>query len=169
MEVGASLSPCEKYRYHLYRIWNRTQPALTWVMLNPSTADANIDDATIRRCMGFALNAGFGGIEVYNLFALRSTYPGNLLKNTDPVGPENNSYLERISKTNTVIAAWGIIPQGLAKREFEVLQMLIDRDWKCLGLTLEGFPRHPVRLPYKTEFEKLPLIEVAQRLSRGAA
>ena len=68
---GAILSECQKYRYRLWRTWNDHLNSLAFVALNPSTADADIDDRTIRRMVGFAKSFGFDGIEVVNLFAFR--------------------------------------------------------------------------------------------------
>jgi len=59
------------YRYHLWRTWDETRPRLLWVMLNPSTADGETDDPTVRRCIGFSKGWGYGSIEIVNLFAYR--------------------------------------------------------------------------------------------------
>ena len=58
-------------------------------MLNPSTADGETDDATIRVCRGRALRMGYGGIIVVNLFAYRATSPDNMECAADPFGPDN--------------------------------------------------------------------------------
>ena len=71
IERSADLSPCGNYRYSLRRLWDEKRPGVLWVMLNPSTADANADDPTVRRCMGYARSWGCGSIEVVNLCAWR--------------------------------------------------------------------------------------------------
>lgn len=105
------LSPCERYRYWLTREVNEEkQEAVTFVMLNPSTADATQDDPTIRRCMRFAKDWGYGWLIVVNLFALRSTNPDHLYADAtfDPIGPENDSYIKKAcSLTTEVVCAWG--------------------------------------------------------------
>lgn len=154
MKASAILSDCRKWRYKLERIWSEVPP-LVWIMLNPSTADEGSDDATIRRCMGFAMNWGYGGIEVYNLFAYRATMPETLNYCTDPVGPKNNQYLRGIPVGRQIIAAWGSFPQKLGHRDREVLMMFRDRRVDCLGVTKLGFPKHPVRLGYATKREVL--------------
>lgn len=155
-----------EYRYKLIRRWRSDIPALIWVMLNPSTADHMKDDATIRKCIGFSMNNGYGGIEVYNLFAFRSTDPLELKYQKDPVGPENDRYLQEIPAGRPVVAAWGVLPHGMpGRRELDVIQLLRDRDWRCFGLTLQGYPRHPVRLAYAEKLELLPLVEVALTFS----
>lgn len=90
---AAVVSPCTRYRYVLERQWRAAAPAMTLVMLNPSTADASKDDPTITRCIGFALREAYGGIRVLNLFALRATDPGELAKAADPIGPDNDVHL----------------------------------------------------------------------------
>lgn len=152
MKYSAIISDDQKCRYQLTRIWSAL-PILVWMMLNPSKADAYKNDATIRRCIGFSMNWGFGGLEVYNAFGYRATHPAALLEVSDPVGPENDKYLQAIPVDREIIVAWGVFPQRLAKREKNVLMMLDGRNVCCLGYTLTGYPRHPVRLPYSTQRE----------------
>ena len=161
MNCSALLSYDKKYRYQLKRDWSggdgdgTHREPLVWIMLNPSTADALRDDATIRRCIGFSLNWGYGGIEIYNLFAYRATHPAALLKVEDPIGQENDKYLRAIPTERDIIAAWGAFPKTIAEREKKVLGMLIGRSVRCLGYTQTGYPRHPVRLPYSTKLEPI--------------
>src|SRR5438105_250311 len=75
---SAWFSPDKQYRYLLTRSWDHIPQAMTWIMLNPSTADAFRDDPTIRRCISFARREGCGSIRVVNLFALRATDPRDL-------------------------------------------------------------------------------------------
>lgn len=101
------------YRYLLWRSWDSpllgvpTKP-LVWIMLNPSTADGEDDDPTLRRCVGFAKAWGYSRTIVVNLFAFRSPNPGDLISRCDPVGPRNDHYVQRaIRAAPTVVAAWG--------------------------------------------------------------
>lgn len=157
----AYISSCGRYRYVLGRIWNPNLPAVTWVMLNPSTADAEVDDPTIRRCIGFSKRWAYGAIKVVNLFALRATSPKELLTADDPVGPENAVMLRGLPEIGSVIvAAWGAsIPET---REAEVLVKLLRRKargsgwWWCLGKTKSGEPRHPLRLSNSALLEPWP-------------
>ena len=89
---GAVLSPCGTWRYELPREWGNGN-RLVVVMLNPSTADAEKDDPTIRRVIGFAKSHGFGNLLVLNIFALRSTDPDGLRVAQDPVGPDNDAHI----------------------------------------------------------------------------
>ena len=77
---GAAFSPCGRYRYKLWRVWDPARPlgCVMFLMLNPSTATDNEDDPTIRRCIGYARSWGYGGLYVGNLFAYRATDPRRL-------------------------------------------------------------------------------------------
>lgn len=153
---GATVSACGQYRYHLYRQWDAGQPWLLFVMLNPSTADADVDDATIRRCTTFALAHGFGGIEVVNLFAYRATDPAALRRAGYPVGPENDSWISDAAEAcvearGSVCLAWGANAAGLERPQV-VLPLLrrAGATLLCLQVTRSGYPQHPLYLPSET-------------------
>jgi hypothetical protein len=93
MHHSAISSPCRTYRYSLFRVWNPKFPSVMFVGLNPSTADEQEDDPTVRRCVGFARKWNFGGLILVNLFAYRSTDPAGLLEAEDPVGPGNDKHI----------------------------------------------------------------------------
>jgi len=103
---SANFSVDRLYRYSLLRVWQPAGSRLVWVMLNPSTADEERNDATIRRCTGFALNLGYGGIEVYNLFAFCATHPAALIGLPDPVGRNNDLFLAQIPEDRLIVVAW---------------------------------------------------------------
>lgn len=148
MVSSASFSKCRKYRYSLTREWDSDGEMVMFIALNPSTADDRIDDPTIRRCIGFAKQWGFGRLVVTNLFGFRSSDPESLRLVADPVGPENDDAIVRFGEAaSRVVLAWGI-HGGLLERDREVLR-LIDRPY-CLGLTKDGAPRHPLYLPGET-------------------
>ena len=108
MRCDAVISECGRYRYSLLREWNAGRPRLCIVMLNPSTADANKDDPTIRRCIGFARRDGYGSIVVVNVAAFRATKPKDMLMAADPVGPENDAALWfGAMQSEAVLVAWG--------------------------------------------------------------
>lgn len=98
MTGGAHLSACGAYRYALRRTWDPARPAALFVGLNPSTADAERDDPTTRRCVRFARDWGFGGLLVGNLFAYRATRPRDLRAAAEPVGPENDWWLAALAR-----------------------------------------------------------------------
>lgn len=151
IDRGAVVSRCQQYRYQLTRSWNEKLPSVAFVGLNPSTADAHIDDPTVRRCVGFARDWGFGTLILVNLFALRSTDPFRLYAAAEPIGPENDCWL-RLAGENVevVVAAWGVHGnlQGRGREVRRLLPRLM-----CLGRTREGHPRHPLYLPKDTTLE----------------
>jgi hypothetical protein len=117
-------------------------------MLNPSTADAAIDDPTIRRCIGFAKREGCGGLVVVNWFAWRATDPKELYKTTAPIGPENRWHIKQAAELcrGPLIAAWGA--NHLVKPLLmEIPELTGGRQLMCLGKTKDGAPRHPLYLP----------------------
>ena len=147
----AWLSECQRYRYQLERIWSAA-PLLPFIMLNPSTADAFVDDPTIRRCMGFARRDGAGGIVVGNLYAWRATKPDDLWRATDPFGPDNRRALIEIATVASragvpIVCAWGA--NGGAGRyspDADPINMMRARGARmlCFGQTKNGEPRHPL-------------------------
>jgi hypothetical protein len=144
LDKGAIIDESGQYRYLLWRVWNKSKPRVTFIMLNPSTADANEDDATIRRCVGFAKSWGYGGMEVVNLFAYRTTYPEYLKCVEDPIGPENDDYIGiSAARSDIVIAAWGV-NGGHLKRNEAVCKML--KTVYCIDTTKDGHPKHPLYL-----------------------
>jgi hypothetical protein len=119
-------------------------------MLNPSKADAEADDPTIRRCLRFARDLGFGSIDVTNLFAWRATDPGELARASDAVGPENDRHiLEAAGAAGMVVCAWGAFPAA-RPRAGAVVRLLRSASVKLHVLgwtTTPGVPRHPLFLP----------------------
>lgn len=143
-DATAVLSECGRYRYRLERRWGRGSAAL-FVMLNPSTADANVDDRTIRRCIGYAHRWGYPALSVVNLYAYRATDPRELWKAPDPIGPENNRHLiEAAAEAGVVVAAWGVHAQS--QRVDEVLTLPGLSRATALALSRDGHPRHPLYL-----------------------
>lgn len=142
---GAIISRCKKYRYALWRTWDSELPRVLFLCLNPSTADAHVDDPTLIRCMNFARLWGYGGMQTGNLFAYRSTDPKMLLQEKDPVGRYNDRWLEYLAKhADLIVAAWGndgalMGRSERVKRNFPELH--------CLKLNQSGEPAHPLYLP----------------------
>ncbi|MCY1169393.1 hypothetical protein D9M73_94210 [compost metagenome] len=150
MKSHALVSPCGKFRYTLSRCWDEDLPWVTFIMLNPSTADAQEDDATIRKCIGFCRRLGFGGFWVVNLFAFRATDPKDLKRASYPVGPDNDIHLaSAVALGGEVICAWGSNAKGLS-RPAEVLAILKKMGRKPMALQINagGIPAHPLMLPY---------------------
>lgn len=143
-ESGANISPCGLYRYSLWRKWG-PGPVCTFVMLNPSTANASEDDPTIRRCISFAKREGCDALLVENLFAFRATKPSDMSVAHDPIGPQNDAHLRdaiRVARYHgwPLIAAWG-------SNKFAIDRAKTVSQWgrfQCLKLSKSGAPWHPL-------------------------
>ena len=96
------------YRYLLWREWNSNNKTVSFIMLNPSLADAEINDPTITRCIKFSQAWGYDRLEVVNLFAYRTSKPSLLKQAVEPIGEDNDRYiLETALRSDLVILAWG--------------------------------------------------------------
>ena len=159
--TGAVISDCGKYRYKLTRKLSDSHKSCLFIMLNPSTADANEDDPTIRRCMGYAIGWGYGELIVVNLFAYRATKPTELYSRLveDPIGPENHhyvtsavdqvtrQYLEDPIPNGPTICAWGT--HGSFMNQDQTVLGWIESAGvtpMCLQKTKAGHPSHPLYL-----------------------
>lgn len=134
-------------RYSLRRIWSNSRAPVLFVGLNPSTADTFTNDPTIRRCMRFAHDWGYGGIIMGNLFVYRATDP-KLLVPDHPViqGYNDRRLLADAEDAGLVVAAWGSsIPSGHKARAAHVRELLSPVH--VLGFTKYGHPRHPLYMP----------------------
>lgn len=146
-----------EYRYLLTRIWDPSLLPAVFLMLNPSTAGADADDATVRRLSsspnGFARRWGKGGVIVVNLFALCSTDPARLRTHRDPVGFYNGVFVRQaVQQADLVVCAWGA-GGVLAGRGVDMARSLHASDvrLKALGFTSTGQPRHPLYVPGDAE------------------
>lgn len=160
MRRCARISSCGRYRYMLTRTWREGEPTATFIMLNPSTADAAKDDQTIRKCVGFAQRWGMNGITVVNLFAFRATKPEDMRAVADPFGPECLHWQHQACLGRAkVICAWG---NGGAYRNAgpAMLKYLHQSGVTPLALKLNpksGHPQHPLYVPYEAQLvEMLP-------------
>lgn len=159
--MTAILSPCGTYRYRLRR---EIEPLLGQgnvlvCMLNPSTADAEQDDPTIRKLIGFCrrMAAPPARFTVVNAFAYRATDPRVLLdaykRGVDVVGPDNDKHIDWARHgASRVIVAWGGMHKALRWRIPEVMRLLGEGEsW---GSTADGMPRHPLMLSYSTALQR---------------
>lgn len=139
--VSATADIRGDYRYSLTRVWDSALPSITFVLLNPSTADAEQLDPTLRRCVSFAKREGYGGMVIVNLYAFRTKSPKLMKAAADPVGPENDRVLAGV--TGTVVAGWGT--NADAARVAQVVALLPPL--RALGVTKMGHPQHPLYVP----------------------
>ncbi|MGE5370245.1 MAG: DUF1643 domain-containing protein [Chloroflexota bacterium] len=154
MRMSADISPCGTYRYLLTREWDAGLPKLTYVMLNPSAADASSDDPTIRRCIGFARREGCGGILIVNVFAYRTASPRALALAPAPVGPRNKGVLCRVARRSQrpIVCAWGAYA-GSAGFDAAAVLRGVGAELVCFGKTKGGAPRHPLYVRGDTALE----------------
>ena len=147
---GALFDASGAYRYKLTRSWpDSGRGVVCFILLNPSRADAERDDPTIRRCIGFARVWGFAALEVVNLFAYRTQSPSELRKVYDPIGPDNDGVLrDSASSADCVVAGWGM--HGAYRDRSRHVRALLS-ETHCLGYTASGEPRHPLYLPSNAE------------------
>jgi len=163
MNSGAVISECGQYRYRLWRVWDTTRPRVGFCMLNPSTADAMVDDPTIRRLIGFAKLWGYGGLTVVNLFALRTPKPVMLKTHRAPVGNDNNTHISQVaSNVDQMICAWGT--HGRLMNRSDAVLNLISQSTSAMALQInaDGSPKHPLyirgdALPFPYEIKRVTL------------
>lgn len=167
MASDAVFSRDGRYRYRLRRMWNGhqlLQRVALFVMLNPSTADDVRADPTVRRCLGFARRWGCNSIEIVNLFALVATNPAELSRAAEPIGPDNDHWIETAAlgarDRGIVVVAWGangnahpdrVAAVGAILRKVGVDVVAFDRE------LAGGMPAHPLRLPYTLPVRHWPL------------
>lgn len=159
--AGAILSPCGLYRFKLWRQWEPLDGAsgtALFILLNPSTADAYQDDATVRRCIAFTKAWGMVCTEIVNVFPFRATKPADLKKHlSSPEADEENAchVLNAARNADRVICGWGA--HRMATKPARVLLSGVEVPLWCFGLTADGFPRHPLYLPADAQLEPFDL------------
>lgn len=155
VEASALFSECRTWRYTLTRTWDRKNPLIAFVGLNPSTADETKLDNTTTKCVKWARRDGFGSYVMLNLFGLVSTLPGALKAAADPVGPDNDLWIKQtFSDASAVVFCWGTTLHNLTGPRIEVVKQLADEaglNPLCPGHTKAGFPKHPCRLANATK------------------
>lgn len=147
MKKSAILSDDGRYRYLLTRTWAEAPLTCLFVMLNPSTADADIDDPTIRRCIKYAQDWGYASLSVVNLFAYRATDPVAMLAADDPIGPDNDAHIAAaVAAASLIVCGWGNnAPIGRSTDVLKIVRSL-GKTPKGLKFTNRGEPSHPLYL-----------------------
>ncbi len=149
----AEISDDGLFRFTLTRTWDSVKGYVVFIGLNPSTADAAIDDPTVRRCVRFAADWGYGGLVIVNLFAFRATQPRDMMAAADPVGESNDYYLVNAARrAGLVVAAWGA-NGTYTGRDLEVAGLIAEKtrhQLHSLGTTKDGSPKHPLYVPAAT-------------------
>lgn len=163
---SAIISECGQYRYRLDRYCEpmfRLAPAETlkaptfaYFGINPSTADADIDDATVRKWRGFTERNGGDHFIVGNVFSYRATNVKLIGKVPFPQGPQHFHHLKQIiHEADVLVPCWGgrdKVPKHL-RQQLDRLLTWLHRTGKPVlhfGTTDGGDPKHPLFLPYTT-------------------
>lgn len=164
MHRSAVLSDCGHYRYSLRREWGTgLEPLYGFVGVNPSTADADVEDATTKKWRGFVERWGGSGYLTTNLYAYRTTDVRGLADAEDPRGPGNLAHILAMAKeVDVIVPCWGTlikVPRKVRSKIYvgSVLRALLatGKPVKCLGLNNDGQPRHPLMLPYSTQLQTM--------------
>lgn len=162
---SATLSADKQYRYVLTRrrnaiCYDPSERFATFIMFNPSKADGAKNDQSIRKCIGFTQQLDLEVLKVANLFGFRARWPADLRAAADPVGPDNDRFIEDILRTarGPVIAAWGSLAHPRKHERVGVvkaLAALAGVQLMCLGKSGSGDPFHPLMQPYDSRLESL--------------
>jgi hypothetical protein len=160
-DAGATFDePARIYRYRLWRRWGPWPGRLVvWVLLNPSTADAHVLDPTLRRCEGFSRAWGYDGMEIVNLFALRSTDPQRLYDTTAPAGESgpavnDRAILAAAARASLVVCGWGRERLAQDRARAILADLREAAPLHCLGTNADGSPRHPLYLAATTPLQR---------------
>jgi len=156
MTASAILSPCSLYRYRLDRTVGMVGPVFAFFGVNPSTADATADDATVRKWIGFTKTWGGSRFIVGNVFAYRATDVRELATVDDPFGPDIGDHTtDIIAEADILVPCWGNSGKVPPKLQF-AFDVLMDalvssgKPVQTFGLTASGDPKHPLMLGYST-------------------
>lgn len=152
----AELSPCGRFRFRLSRTWSEHWPVCAWLMLNPSTADAERDDPTMLRLMAWARAWNYGGVEVVNVFPYRASKPSALwgwlrgargfdTEGRDEAIEANLWHIADISK-NAALRLVGFGAEAAKRHPDHVRAALaaFREGTFCLGNNSLGWPLHPM-------------------------
>ena len=139
-----------EYRYVLRRVWDNSKPKIAFIGLNPSLANEQIDDNTVRKCINIARKNGFGQLAMLNAYAYRSTDPSALKTIPSPEGESNDLYILQECKTSgKVVVAWG--SHVLDQRHNSLLKLLENFSLWCFCKNKDGKPKHPLYVPINSQ------------------
>ncbi len=156
---GAVFSPCGTWRYTLWRDIADQGLVAALCGVNPSTANADENDATIRKDIGFAQRLGWRRIIKINKFAYCAKDVNRLKTAFDPCGPENDDHIQAVlAECDVFVPCWGPLaklPKPLRDRWRTVVRMAQEagKPIMCLGTAQDGQPRHTLMLAYETPLE----------------
>ncbi len=158
VKTDAEFSSCTRYRSVLSRVWDPSLPAIMFVGMNPSVADLEVDDPTVRKETGFAQRWGYGSLIKCNVMDYRATNPRHLVEpGVIPCSSRNlPAIAQSLSRVQGVVAAWGVLPQSLRSHSRAANGLLQKSGlpvW-CLGTTKDNSPRHPLYLSNQSQRQR---------------
>lgn len=158
---GALFSEDRTHRYLLWRIWDDEKPLIAWLMLNPSIANEDKLDPTLRRCKQYSINNNYGGMIILNIFSLVSTDPKGLklLDISSHYIEENFKNISNVLTNIPIVLGFGANsdkyhPGFLQNKIYPLLK---DKEVYALKITKNGLPSHPLYLSYNLKFQKFNL------------
>ena len=145
-------SACQKYQYlRIFNIKEDAKKPLGIVGLNPSIVK-NGKNATVSILSQIALREGFDSLIITNLYGYITPDPKQLKAIQDPVGLENDTWIEEMaSKCNKILCIWGNNPP--LERIEKVLPTIKNKAY-TIGLTKSGQPRHVLHTKKDVELKK---------------
>lgn len=152
----ATFSSCDRYRFALGRSWGGWGRTLVFCMLNPSTADENVLDPTLRRCQGYAEAYGYGSMVIVNAYAFRATDPKDLPRvdgrlSARAIGPGNDLAIAEQCTGRDVIVGWGVnIHPDRQIYLGHTLASVANVVW-ALHVNADGSPKHPLYIAKDAE------------------
>ena len=144
----AKFSIDKKHRYELSRHWDLSKSDILFIMLNPSIANEDIDDPTIKRLISFTREFKHGGFFVANLFTYITPYSKTLDTSIGLTKLNLKTIKNLVNKVDEVIYAW-----GNSIKEPQELKNLVKNP-KCFGKNLNGTPKHPLYLSSNSKLIK---------------
>ena len=159
------------YSEYRYILGTRGKNPLICIGINPSTAEPDNLDNTLKSVERIALGNGFDSFIMFNVYAQRATSPDDMEKTYNPLLHKENleafSYVLSISQRPAIWAAWGAI---IEKRKYlpECVRDMVaagqeyGATWHCAGaITKKGHPHHPL---YLRKDEKLKPFDISAYL-----
>ena len=159
------------YSEYRYILGTRGQKPLICIGINPSTAQPDDLDNTLKSVQRIALGNGYDSFLMFNVYAQRATDPDAMEKVCNPLLHRENMeafrYVLSLSDSPAIWAAWGAVIEKRGYLKDCLLDMLdIGRkygaQWYCAGaITKKGHPHHPL---YLRKDEKLRPFDVEHYL-----
>lgn len=160
---GTWVSQDDRLRFKLWQIWQPAEPILAWLMLNPSSADHERLDPTLRRVAGFTRDNGFGGFVAVNVFPQRNAKQDRRWIDEAAALQMNGRLIPRaLLGCQSCCLAWGAWDWAQAPG-WQLATQLARRLPLCwLGQTQSGSPKHPLYLAKSVRLTELPQDKILQ-------